>query len=92
LALEEEAQERSKTKLVLLTLYALVGMCQKLVLILPPNKTFLGGLCPKLADPIMTLEDQIEIKLTTQGHLLANKPTPTIEALVRLILAQQAER
>jgi len=90
LASGEEVQEHSKTKLVLLMLCALVDMCQKLVPILPPNRTSQDGLCPKLADPIMKLESPIEIKLMTLDHQLASNATPKIEQLVRLILARPA--
>jgi len=92
LVLEEEAQEHSKTKLEHPMQCVLEDMCQKLVPILPPNKTSQGGLCQKQADPIMKLKSPIEIKLMTLGLQLENNPTLKTEHLVKLILAQLVEK
>jgi hypothetical protein len=81
-----------KTKQVLLMLCVLVGMCQKLVLILQLNKTSQDGLYQKLEDPIMTQRNLIEIRLMTQGHQLVNNAIQKIHQLEQLILALLAEK
>jgi hypothetical protein len=73
-------------------LYAREDMCLRLVLIPQLNKTFLGGLCQKLVDPIMTQRSLIEIRLMTQGHPLVNNATLKIHQLEQLILDLLAEK
>jgi hypothetical protein len=88
---EEAALELLRTKQALLMLFAQADMCQKLVQILPPNRTSQNGLYPKLADPIMTQKNLIEIKHMILGHQLVNSATLRIHLLVRLILDRLAE-
>jgi hypothetical protein len=92
LALEEVAQVRLRTKLVLLMLFVLVDMSLKLVLTLQPNKTFQDGLCQKLEDPIMTQRNLIEIRLTTLGPQLVNNAIQKIHQLELHTLALLVEK
>lgn len=73
-------------------LYAREDMCLRLVLIPLINKTFQGGLCQKLVDPIMTQRSQIEIRLMTQGPQLVSNATLKIHHPEQLILDLLAEK
>jgi hypothetical protein len=89
---EEVELVLSKTKLVLPMLCALADMCLKPVPTHQQNKISQDGLYLKLADPTRMQEDLTETRPMTLGHPLASRLIQKTRQLVKLTLAQQAEK